>query len=177
MSDSLYYHKYRKYKHKYYLLKGGQEDQEIFHVSSIAFKEGQMIPKEYTCDASDTKIPLSWSTPPKSTESFAISIVDPDTKMGSFVHWVAWNIPGDVNEIDEGFKDLEEGYNGADQVGFKGPCPPEGDNPHHYIITVYALDTKLDMGKYAKVGLKELKTEMKNHILARAKLIGVYERK
>jgi hypothetical protein len=70
-----------------------------FAVSSPAFRDGATIPKQFTCDGSDTPPPIQLSDPPKGTKSFAVIVDDPDAPGGTFTHWLAYDIPAGRAEL------------------------------------------------------------------------------
>jgi len=148
-------------------------------ITSSAFKEGELMPSKYTCDGQDISPPLKWSGVPQNTKSIALICDDPDAPMGTWVHWVIYNIPPTVTELSEGFPATETISNGAKQgitdfkkTGYGGPCPPSGT--HRYFFKVYALDTELKLASGAKK--KDIENAMKGHILANGQLIGKYKR-
>jgi hypothetical protein len=99
---------------------------------------------------------------------------DPDAPIGTFVHWVIFNIPPEVKEFAEGEKGIGvEGINDFRKVGYGGPCPPRGSN-HRYFFKIYALDTKLNLDSRATK--KDLEKAMQGHILAQGELVGRYGR-
>ncbi|PLK43613.1 YbhB/YbcL family Raf kinase inhibitor-like protein [Emticicia sp. TH156] len=124
---------------------------------------GQATIKEFYnnfgCGGKNSSPQLSWSDAPKGTKSFAVTIYDKDAPTGSgFWHWVIFNIPADVTELKANAGDVRKAIapkgaiqciNDYGEVGYAGPCPPPG-GPHQYLITVYALKTKLDLGKDAR---------------------------
>jgi Raf kinase inhibitor-like YbhB/YbcL family protein len=116
----------------------GIDAPESIDLSSPAFEDGGTIPTEFTCDGADVSPPLSWSGGPNAN-SYAITMVDPDA--GDFAHWVAFEIPGSTTSLEQG--ELPDGAieaaNDFDETGYGGPCPPEGDDPHEYVFTIYAL--------------------------------------
>jgi len=149
-------------------------------ISSAAFSAGEMIPKKFTCDGPDVSPKLSWSAAPEKGQSFALIMDDPDAPVGTWVHWVLFDLPADTKELAEGVAKQEQLANGARQgrndfgkIGYGGPCPPPG-NPHRYFFKLYALDTKLHL----KAGSTKADVEraMKGHILAQAELVGRYGR-
>lgn len=149
-------------------------------LSSSAFKENDVIPKKYTCDAEDLSPPLKWTDPPEGTKSFALISDDPDAPVGTWVHWVIYDIPPEALELQEGIPTDETLSNGAKQgltdfrrVGYGGPCPPPGSY-HRYFFKLYALDTKLNLPPRARKA--KLLEAMKGHILAEAQLVGRYKR-
>lgn len=154
---------------------------EGFSITSPAFTEGTIIPDKYTCvgdiAGKEFKIPIQISDPPIGTKSFALIMNnpdDPDAPNKNFIHWLVWNISPDTQFFDGSKSDTNVGYNSADQPTYKGPCPPQGS--HRYFITVYALDTLLDLTKYKKVTESILLMEMKNHILGTTQLLGYYKK-
>lgn len=157
--------------------KGGIMSMQI---SSTAFSAGETIPKKFTCDGPDASPKLTWSAPPEKTQSFALIMDDPDAPVGTWVHWVLYDLPADTRELAEGVPKQEQLPNGARQgrndfgkIGHGGPCPPPG-KPHRYFFKLYALDTKLNL----KAGASKADVEraMKGHILAQGELIGKYGR-
>ncbi|MCF6159061.1 MAG: YbhB/YbcL family Raf kinase inhibitor-like protein [wastewater metagenome] len=148
-------------------------------VKSSAFEEGGMIPKKYTCDGQDISPPLSWSAVPDGTKSIALISDDPDAPMGTWVHWVLFNLPADVRELSENIPPEKVLENGAKQgttdfkkIGYGGPCPPSGT--HRYFFKLYALDTEINLD--AGITKKQLLGAMEGHILAEGQLIGKYSR-
>lgn len=149
-------------------------------LTSSAFTHGAMIPKDYTCDGKDISPPLSWSDPPEKTQSFALIMDDPDAPMGTWVHWVIYNIPATARGLPEGVpKDADlpdgsrQGRNSWRRIGYGGPCPPSGT--HRYFFKLYALDTVLTLASGATKD--ELLKAMEGHILAQAEFMGRYSRR
>ena len=148
-------------------------------VTSSAFEEGGMIPSRYTCDGENVSPPLNWEQVPEATRTVALICDDPDAPMGTFVHWVLFNLPADTTELPEDFPDDETLPNGARQgisdfgkTGYGGPCPPSGT--HRYYFKVYALDTKLDV--VSIMDKPTLLEAMEGHILAQGQIVGKYKR-
>lgn len=148
-------------------------------ISSRAFQAGGAIPPEYTCDGSNVSPALSWRGIPSTAKSIALIMDDPDAPMGTFVHWVLFNIPPDTTELPEGVpknKTLDDGSSQGmtdfGRVGYGGPCPPGGT--HRYFFRLYALDTMLNLQPGAS--RKQLDDAMKGHILAAGELMGNYKR-
>jgi hypothetical protein len=148
-------------------------------ITSPAFAEGGMIPAKYTCDGADVSPPLQWDAAPKGTKSIALISDDPDAPVGTWVHWVLFNLPADVKELAENVPPDKTLPNGAKQgtndfrrIGYGGPCPPGGT--HRYFFKLYALDTQLDLQPGADKD--QLLKAMKDHILAQGQLIGKYKR-
>jgi phosphatidylethanolamine-binding protein (PEBP) family uncharacterized protein len=126
-------------------------------ISSTAFEHNGQIPKKYTCDGSDVNPPLKFESIPDEAKSLALIIDDPDAPVGTWVHWVLWNIDPKTTEI---------------QDDYGGPCPPSGT--HRYFFKLYALDTTLNLGP--NVTKRDIESSIKGHILAKAELIGLYKR-
>lgn len=138
-----------------------------------------MIPQQYTCDGEDISPSLSWTDVPENAKSFVLISDDPDAPMGTWVHWVIYNIPANVKELAEGISADKQLMNGALQgindfrkIGYGGPCPPRGK--HRYYFKLYALDTKLNLP--AGASKKEVEKAIQDHILDQAKLMGIYQR-
>ncbi|MFO7688023.1 MAG: YbhB/YbcL family Raf kinase inhibitor-like protein [Desulfobacterales bacterium] len=146
---------------------------------SQAFSEGTMIPTRYTCDGEDVSPPLSWTDLPPETGSFALICEDPDAPVGTWDHWVLFNIPASATGLPEAVPataTLDDGSvhgnNSWGRLGYGGPCPPGGT--HRYIFSLFALDIKLDLKSGAtKSGLLKA---MEGHILAQTRLMGKYRR-
>lgn len=150
-------------------------------ITSTAFAEGQPIPDQYSCAGPDVSPPLTWSNAPAGTKSFALITDDPDAPMGTWVHWVIYNLPPTTTALAENTPRSPELPNGAKQgvndfgrTGYGGPCPPRG-KPHHYHFKIYALDTPLDLKSGATK--KELLKAMNGHVLAEGQLVGTFQRK
>lgn len=149
-------------------------------VKSSAFEEGGMIPRKYTCDGPDLSPPLSWSGIPEGAKSIALICDDPDAPMGTWVHWVAYNLPAESKGLPEGVAIQEkiagggaQGINDFRRIGYGGPCPPGGT--HRYFFKLYALDAKLDLS--GKVTKAQLLKAMEGHVLAEGQLMGKYSRR
>jgi len=152
-----------------------------FQIKSSAFENGKPIPVKYTGQGKDVSPPLEWSNPPAGTKSFAIINDDPDAPVGTWVHWVIYDIPANVTKLPENVPAKEtlpdgskQGLNDWGRVGYGGPMPPPG-KPHRYFFKIYALDTVLNLKPRATKA--ELLKAMQGHILAQAELMGTYQRK
>ncbi len=148
-------------------------------VTSTAFDEGGMIPEKYTCDGMDVSPSLAWTNVPNETKSFTLICDDPDAPMGTWVHWVIYDIPADIRELKENIPVKEKLDNGAKQgkndwrnIGYGGPCPPGGT--HRYYFKLYALDTELNLEPGNTKA--ELLKAMEGHILDQGELMGKYKR-
>lgn len=141
-------------------------------LSSPAFGNNGSIPTEHTCDGRSSPPPLEWNGAPDGTRSFALIVDDPDAPdpkapKRTFVHWVAYDIPGSATRLGAGHRD---GMNDAHGRGYTGPCPPVGR--HRYFFKLYALDSELgDLGKASKA---DLERAMSGHVLEQTELVGTY---
>ena len=147
---------------------------------SSAFQSGADIPRKYTCDGTDLSPPLRWENAPSSTKSFALIADDPDAPVGTWVHWVVYDLPARSSELQEGMPATEtfsggakQGVNDFRKVGYGGPCPPPG-LAHRYFFKLYALDVESLLKPRATK--QQLFDAMKGHILAEAQLMGRYGR-
>jgi Raf kinase inhibitor-like YbhB/YbcL family protein len=117
---------------------------QTIHITSPAFAAGGTIPRQYTCDGADLPLPLRWSGVPASAESLTLTVRDPDAPGGTFTHWSVSRIPTTATHIGGGASlpaDAIAARNSFGVAGYRGPCPPKGDQPHHYVVTVTALGT------------------------------------
>ena len=139
------------------------------------------IPNHFaSCEGLDNESPeLSWSAPPPTTQSFALIVTDPDAPIGTFTHWVLFDLPPDMRELPESIRKAEQLPNGSRQgtndfgeIGYDGPCPP-GHSTHRYLFDLYALDTKLNLAPGATK--RQVLDAMKNHILAHGQLTARYQ--
>lgn len=150
-------------------------------LTSTVFKEGQPIPAKYTCDGKDVSPSLQWTNAPANTRSLALIADDPDAPGGTWVHWVLYDLPSTTTELAENTPKSQhlpggakQGLNDFRRLGYGGPCPPPG-KPHRYFFKLYALDTLLDLKPGATKA--EVERALENHVLARAQLMGTYQRK
>lgn len=140
-------------------------------ITSKVFENNSFIPRKYTCDGEDINPPLEIEGIPKDAKSLALIVDDPDAPMGTWIHWVVWNIP--VKEkIDGNSVPGTEGMNGFRKHSYGGPCPPSGT--HRYFFKIYALDTKLDLDSNSRK--VDLEKAMEGHVLAKGELAGLYSR-
>jgi Raf kinase inhibitor-like YbhB/YbcL family protein len=159
-------------------------------LSSGEFSEGDTLANEqvfsgFGCTGQNVSPSLSWSGAPAGTKSFALTAYDPDAPTGSgWWHWVVVNLPASTTGLPKGAgaADGSKLPKGALQVrtdfgapGYGGPCPPEGDSPHHYVFTIYALDLdKLDVTADSSAAL--VGYYLNYHTLAKDSLVGLYKR-
>lgn len=157
-----------------------------FALSSPGFSHQADIPARYTCEGGDHQPALKWTNPPVGTKSFTLIMDDPDAPRGTWIHWIVFNIPASVTEIEEDTKNLshgaKQGKNSWEEhnieggtrgnIKYGGPCPPFGK--HRYVFTLYALDCELALPDGAKKS--DLLKAMEGHIIGKAQLIGLYEK-
>jgi len=155
------------------------EGKPTLELTSSSFRGGE-IQKKFTCDDADTSPELAWAAPPAGTQSFALIVVDRDALLGSFVHWVLYDLPAEKRELPEGLPKQErlpdgsrQGRNDFDKTGYGGPCPP-GTSAHRYVFALYALDSRLNLP--AGATRRQVENALKGHILAHGELIGGYQR-
>ena len=152
-------------------------------ISSPDFAAGQAIPSTYTCDGSDSSPALKWPAAPSGTQSLALIMDDPDAPVGTWVHWVVYNLPPDTGELAAGASQAKaatfnlpagalQGVSSFKRSDYGGPCPPSGT--HRYFFRVYALDTNISQPGLDKAKLLEA---MQGHILASGELMGTYTKK
>jgi Raf kinase inhibitor-like YbhB/YbcL family protein len=161
-----------------------------FRLTSTDVHQGKHIATAYVfngmgCTGNNQSPALSWTGAPAGTKSFALTVYDPDAPTGSgWWHWVVYNIPANVTTLPQGAGDASKNLlpAGASQgntdfgaPGYGGPCPPTGDKPHHYIFTVYALNTdKLDIPASATAAYVGFNIHA--HVLGKATLTALYAR-
>lgn len=150
-------------------------------LTSDAFMNGQSIPAKYSCTGKNISPALAWNEPPAGTQSFALIMDDPDAPMGTWVHWVLFNIPANARNLQEDLpvtgKNVDPnaiyvGKNSWGDTRYGGPCPPSGT--HRYYFKLYALDTTLSLLPGATK--EQLRKEMEGHILAQSELMGTFSK-
>lgn len=141
-------------------------------ITSPAFKKKGFIPSKYTCDGDDVSPPLNIEGLPEGTKSLVLIVDDPDAPIGTWDHWIVWNIPP-LEKIEENSVPGIEGVNDFRKHSYGGPCPPSGT--HRYFFKVYALDTKLVLNPNSRK--KNVERAMEGHMLAKGEIIGVYNRR
>ena len=161
-----------------------------FTLTSPDVHQGQTIPSANVfngmgCTGQNVSPALGWSGAPAGTKSFAVTIYDPDAPTGSgWWHWVVYNIPAAVTSLPAGAGDpgknllpagATQGNTDFGAAGYGGPCPPPGAKPHHYYVTVYALNVeKIDVPANATAAYVGF--NLHAHLLAKAELTALYSR-
>ena len=151
-----------------------------WRLSSSVFRDGEHLPKSYSCEGADVSPPLAWIEPPPGTKNLALIVDDPDAPGRTWVRWVLYNLPSQTPGLPEHVPNETtlqtgafQGVNDFGHVGYGGPCPPPGA-PHRYVFTLYALDEPVILPPRAIKA--QLEQAMTGHILAQARLIGLYKR-
>jgi len=147
----------------------GGNDMELFCKD---FKNNESIPEKFTCQGKDVNPQLEWNDVPEGTKSFALSVKDPDAPIGTFVHWLVYDIPKDKRKIEENSIPGEQVENHFKQENYGGPCPPSGE--HRYYFRLYALDT-VTLGNIDDK--EEFDKIVEKHTLEKAELMGKYQKK
>jgi hypothetical protein len=150
-------------------------------IRSPAFEDLGAIPRQYTCQGSDTSPELVFADVPSEAKSLALIVDDPDAPdpkapKTTWVHWVVYNLPPHCRGLPEGVRSLpagaREGTNDWKRVGWGGPCPPIGR--HRYYFKLYALDVELPA--LANADKRGLEQAMLGHVVAEAVLMGTYQK-
>ncbi len=158
-------------------------------LTSPKFEHQGELPARYTCDGIEASPPLQWAGEPAKTQSLVLIVEDPDANDAhearrAYTHWLVFDIPPSAHVLNETLHEslrarrnlpegAREGTNDAQRVGYSGPCPPSG-RKHNYLFKLFALDVFVDLDAPVKAVLEK---ELHGHVLARAELIGTYERR
>ena len=143
---------------------------EIMKLTSKSFNQGEMIPKEFTCQGDDSSPHLAWEDAPAETKSFALIVDDPDAPGGTWVHWLVKDIPPNVKEIQQNNVPGNQVQNDFGKQDYGGPCPPSGT--HRYFFRLYALD----VGNLEANNKQDFYKEAEAHAIAKAELMGNYQK-
>lgn len=141
-------------------------------VTSPSFEKNRPIPVKYTCDGDNVNPPTRIEGLPEGTKSVVLIIDDPDAPMGTWDHWVVWDIPP-TEMIEEDSVPGVEGINDFNKHSYGGPCPPSGT--HRYFFKVYSVDVKLALNPNSRK--RDVENAMMGHVLAKGELVGLYARK
>ncbi|MFN8627731.1 MAG: YbhB/YbcL family Raf kinase inhibitor-like protein [Candidatus Binatia bacterium] len=149
-------------------------------LTSSAFTAGGEIPRQHTCEGADRSPALRWTGAPAGTKRFALIADDPDAPVGTWVHWVVYDLPAETAELAEGLPASDtlpgggmQGRNDFRKTGYGGPCPPPG-KPHRYVFKLYALDAATGLKPHATKA--DVLAAIEGHVLAQAELMGTYRR-
>ena len=151
-----------------------------FALKTTAFSGGGEIPSRYTCAGVNLSPALTWSGAPAEAQALALIVDDPDAPMGTWTHWLIWNIPAQATSLPEGVPAVEVLDNGARQgkndfgkIGYGGPCPPPG-RAHRYFFKFYALDKRLEVK--AGATRRQLDAAITSHVLSKTEMMGTFRR-
>ncbi|MBN9588244.1 MAG: hypothetical protein BGN85_01230 [Alphaproteobacteria bacterium 64-11] len=167
-------------------------------LTSTSIRDGERIPVKFgandpkracspktpdkicPCPGQNVSPELSWNGVPKDAKSLAILMYDIDGRFGAGVsHWVAYNIAPTATGLAEGDGTAGKGFTGGagtrGNADYVGPCPPEGDGPHHYMITLIALDLAPTLPK--GLSREAFMDTAAGHMLASATIGGLFARK
>ena len=141
---------------------------------TTVFGHNEKIPSEYTCDGEDLAPELNISDVPESAKELVLIVDDPDAPMGTWVHWLVYNIPVSTTKIDAKNlpKETRQGMTDFGRIGWGGPCPPSGT--HRYFFKLYAIDNILNLQEGATKS--QLESAIKGHVIEKDELIGLYKR-
>lgn len=155
------------------------QNSSTMKLSSSAFKEGEAIPRGYTCDGANVSPPLEWSDVPKNAKTLSLIADDPDAPAGTWVHWVFYNLPAENIGLVENVPLTDnlkaggfQGKNDFQKTGYGGPCPPS--STHRYFFKLYAIDSDLPLK--AGATRADLEKAMNGHVVGQAQLMGTYRR-
>ena len=148
-----------------------ENDFKVLDVTSSAFGNRQTIPRKYTCEGDDVNPPLEIGRIPVEAKSLVLIVEDPDAPLGTWVHWLVWNIPV-IHHIHENQIPGDQGLNDFGRNTYGGPCPPSGT--HRYLFKVYALDDLIDLPEGSL--RTHLEDAMRDHILAVGEIEGRYRK-
>lgn len=148
-------------------------------IESRDFKEGEIIPADFTCDGKNVSPQLSWTCSVEGIKTYVLIVEDPDAPSGNFTHWIVYNIPAKINSLMQNSTPTKNvtdeilmGTNDFGRIGYGGPCPPSGI--HRYFFRIYGLDTAVHMDSGATK--REILKQIEGHIIARGELMGRYQR-
>lgn len=141
-------------------------------LTSPAFAQDEAIPLQFSCDGDDVSPELAWAGIPEGAASLVLIVDDPDAPVGTWDHWLLFDMPPDLEGLPQGGTAGTDGNNSWNRTGYGGPCPPGGT--HRYFFKLYALDITLDLP--AGTAKAALEAAMEGHILGQTELMGTYTR-
>lgn len=151
------------------------DGEATMEVSSSDLVTGATVPVRFTCDGEDARPALAWGEPPDGTTEVVVVVDDPDAPGGTFTHWTVWGLdPADTPIGSSLPGGAIEGTNGFGSVGWRGPCPPRGADPHRYRFRVLAVDTPVGLSSGATPDAVD--RAIRGHVLAEGHLIATYSR-
>lgn len=141
---------------------------------STAFKNFEKIPTQHTAEGKDVSPHIRWEGVPLGTQSLALICEDPDAPHGTWDHWIIYNIPSILTELEEDITlphDIQSCLNSWEEEKYMGPNPPSGR--HRYFFELYALDRVIELP--ARSTKHDLLKAMHGHILEEVALVGTYQ--
>lgn len=159
------------------------DDDNDMQLTSPAFDDGDTLPQRFTADGADASPPFTIAGVPDGVDSLALIVDDPDAPEPPFTHWLVWAIPPGTTEIPEGIPKsrtsgeldgAKQGTNSFRELGWRGPAPPEGDDPHTYRFTLYAVGESLN--RQAGVDREQIDAALQDNIVANERITAEYGR-
>lgn len=144
-----------------------------------AFPEGGTIPKLHTGEGADVSPALEWTGAPPETQSFALIVDDSDAPVGTWTHWLIWDLPPATRGLAQGHQpgpSEVEGRNDFGRRGYGGPMPPKGHGQHRYFFKLFALDVA-SLGLPSDARRAAVDHALQGHVLAAAQYMGRFERR
>ena len=146
-----------------------------FEITVSGFANGGHVPPRHTCDGEDVSPAIHWKGAPDEALGFVLILDDPDAPVGTWNHWLLYDIPNTTESLPEGGSAGQSGTNDFGRSGYGGPCPPRGHGPHRYFFKVFAMNTP-SLGLPAGAKRADLDAAMLGKVLAQAEYMGRYER-
>lgn len=152
----------------------------MFRIESPDFSDNGPIPERYTCEGENLSPFLRWDGAPPGTRSYVLTVEDPDAPMGTFMHWVLFDLPSALRQIERGasrgrVNGAKQGMTDFGQASYGGPCPPKGHGRHRYQFVLRALDVE-SLGLAEGARRNEIESAVKGHVLAETRVTGIYQR-
>ena len=148
-------------------------------VESPAFTDGGKLPARFTCDGEGVSPPLRWSGVPGDAQDLVLVADDPDVTQGAFTHWTVWKLPFEPDGTGRVLEDnvapeMVQGQNDFGERAWGPACPPEGDGPHRYVFTLYALDGVAELSEGASAA--QVRAAVTASAIAEGRLSVTYDR-
>lgn len=153
-----------------------QDVTAMITLESDVFADGEVIPRRYTCDASNMNPPLKWRGVPDETSQLVVVLEDPDAGDETLVHWMVAELDPNLGELPENWvpETAQVGLNDLGHVDYRGPCPPQGEEHHRYVFTLLAVREPLDLEP--RFTPDQLVKQLEGNVLGKGELIGRYGR-
>jgi Raf kinase inhibitor-like YbhB/YbcL family protein len=147
-----------------------------FEITVSGFANGGNVPLEHTCEGEDVSPAIRWKGAPDQAQSFVLIVDDPDAPVGTWNHWLLYDIPRTTESLPQGGSAGQSGTNDFGRPGYGGPCPPRGHGPHRYFFKIFAMNAA-SLGLPAGAKRADLEGAMRGKVLAEAQYMGRYERR